>query len=132
MVRTKHSIAARRSSGVATGMPIGTSVNRKTGSTADGGERPGDRRLARRHAQRAECEDEKQDVQERIADLGRRQQKAELDRDMTGDLEDREIVILEAVVDMGFRQHREECRSGVTPHRKKADGISIGMVPAWA
>ena len=59
---------------------------------------------AGRHPQRAKSEDQEQDAEKSIADLGRRQQEAELERDMAADLKDREIVILEPVVDMGFGQ----------------------------
>ena len=45
------------------------------------------------------------DAEKGIADFGRRQQEAKLERDMAADLKEREIVILEPVVDVGFGQH---------------------------
>src|SRR4029453_10473772 len=68
----------------------------------DHGERPGDERLPGGHSQRAEPEYEKYHAQEGKSDLRRRQQKTELERDVAGDLEDREIVVLEPVVEVGF------------------------------
>ncbi len=65
-------------------------------------ESPGNRRLAGGHPQRAESEDQEQDAEKRVADLGRRQQEAELERDVAANLEQREIVVLEPVVDVGF------------------------------
>ena len=67
-----------------------------------------DDRLPRGHPQRAEPEDQEHDAEEGKADFGRRQQEAELQRDVAGNLVDREIVVLEPVVEMGFRQHDKD------------------------
>jgi hypothetical protein len=62
--------------------------------------------------------------------LRRRQQEAELKRDVAGDLEDREIVILEPVVEMGFRQHdedRHQSNAGQEVGRRNDDRDGAGV-----
>ena len=70
------------------------------------------RRLTRRHPQRGDAKDQKQDVEEGVTDLRRGQHKAELDRDVAADLKNREIVVFEAVVEVGFRQDNEDADQG--------------------
>ena len=97
---------------VAIGMPIGLSVSRNIAATLKCREGPGNRRLQRRHLQRGNAENQKQHVEKGIADLGRGQQKSELDRDMADDLKYGQVMIFEAVVEMRFRTARQKCRSG--------------------
>ena len=97
---------------------------------ADHGERPGDDRLPGGHSQRAEPEYEKYHAQERKSDLRRRQQKTELECDVAGDLEDREIVVLEPVVEVGFRQHdkdRDQSDAGKEIGRRNDDRDGAGV-----
>jgi hypothetical protein len=97
---------------------------------ADHGERPGDDRLPRGHSQRAEPEYEKYHAQEGKSDFGRRQQKAELQRDVAGNLEDRQIVVFEPVVEVGFRQHdkdRDQSDAGKEIGRRNDDRDGAGV-----
>src|SRR5204863_9025611 len=71
-------------------------------------QRPRNGRLPGGHPQRAEAEDQEDDVEKGIADFGSRQQESKLERDMAADLKNREIVIVEAVVDVGFGQDDEK------------------------
>jgi hypothetical protein len=62
------------------------------------------------HSQRAKSERQEQEAQKGNPDLGRRQQEAELERNIGADLKDRQIMILEPVVDICLRQRREKSR----------------------
>ena len=97
---------------------------------ADHGERPGDDCLPRGHSQRAESEDEEYDAEQGKSDLRRRQQKAKLECDVAGDLEDREIVVFEPVVEVGFRQHdkdRDQSDAGKEIGRRNDDRDGAGV-----
>jgi hypothetical protein len=57
--------------------------------------------------------------------------KTELERDVAGDLEDREIVVLEPVVEVGFRQHdkdRDQSDTGKEIGRRNDDRDGAGIV----
>src|SRR4030095_6195401 len=97
---------------------------------ADHGERPGDDRLPGGHSQRAEAEYEEYDAQEGKSDLWRRQQKTELERDVAGDLEEREIMLFDPVVELSFRQHdkdRDQSDAGKEVGRRNDDRDGAGV-----
>src|SRR6202011_1945903 len=84
--------------------------DRRAGEQKDRGqthrrEGPDDGGLPRGHPQRAEFEDQKQHAEKNVADLRRRQQEAELQRDMAANLKGGAIVVLEPFVDLVLGQH---------------------------
>ena len=130
IVRTKESMAATRSVWVVIGRPIGVLLKRKIGA------RPimvsVQEMIACREVIRSAPNPKMRNTTLRKANpiCGRRQQKAELERDVAGNLEDRQIVVFEPVVEVGFRQHdkdRDQSDAGKEIGRRNDDRDGAGV-----